>query len=53
MISMVPPGNDGNTGVCWGELKINWNNVYHLYHTHKAGTNKLTSEEKYQRIPMT
>ena len=41
MISMVPPGNDGTTGVCWGKLKINWNNGSHPY---QAGTNMVTSE---------
>ena len=39
IISMVPPGNDGTTGVCWGKLKINWNNGYHLYCTHREGMN--------------
>ena len=40
MISMVPPGNDGTTGVCWEKLKINWNNGYHPC---QAGTDMVTS----------
>ena len=41
-------GNNGTRGVCWGKLKINWNNGYHPYHNHETGTNMLTSEETYQ-----
>ena len=42
MKSMVPPGNNGTAGVFWLELKINWNNGYHLYGTHEAVTDTLT-----------
>ena len=34
---MVPPGNDGSTGVCWGKLKPNCNNGYHPYSNHETG----------------
>ena len=47
MVSMVPPVNDGTTGVCWGGIKINWNSGYQLY---QAGTNIVMSELKYQGI---
>ena len=42
MKSMLPPGNNGTAGVFWLELKINWNNGYHLYGTHEAVTDTLT-----------
>ena len=41
---MVPPGNDGTTEVCWGKLKINWNNGYNLYH---EGINMVNSEVNF------
>ena len=50
MISMVPPGNDGNTGVCSGEIKIIWDNGYHPY---QVGMNMVKSEVKYQGGSMT
>ena len=42
---MVTLVNDGTTGVCWGELKINWNNGFHLY---QSGTNMVVEEVHYQ-----
>ena len=53
MVSIISPGNDGTIGVCWGELKVNWNNEYHPYHTHEARTNMVTSWGKCQGISMT
>ena len=53
MLSMVPTGNDGTTGVCWGKLKTNWNNVHHLYSTHESGTNVVMPEGSYQGSLMT
>ena len=35
---------------CWGELKIYWNNVFHLY---RAGKNMVTSKVKYQGCELT
>ena len=48
MISMVTPGNDDTTGVCWGKLKINRYNSYQPYHNHKAGKNTVMAKENYQ-----
>ena len=39
IISMVLQVNDGTTGVCWGKLKISWNNGYQTY---QAVTNMVT-----------
>ena len=46
---MVPPGNDGTTGVCWEKFKANWNNYYQPY---QAGKKMVTSEVNYQGVLM-
>ena len=53
MISMVPTGNDGTTGLYWVRLKTNWNNGYHLYCNNEVGANMVNSEVKYQGSLMT